>query len=193
MQAPNAASQSKERRKKIVIMILLLGVLFVAWYLVLLGPFAQKRRGAGATTEAPGAAGSPGAPAEGKKKLPSLRDVEDLLTRAREMLSTAERADTQASGDPFEWPAEAIAAEQEEAEPQPEPTAEPKPELSFKLTGILWDEVRPLAVINGWVVSEGAVIGEGIRVADITADSVTVQYRYRGEENRLVLSLEQGE
>jgi hypothetical protein len=174
-------------------MILLLGVLFVAWYLVLLGPFAQKRVAAGPAAEAPTGAGVAGAPAEGERKLPSLRDVEDLLSRAREMLSTEERADTRASGDPFEWPAEALAAGGEETEPAPEPAAEPRPELSFKLSGILWDEVRPLAVINGWVVGKGSVIGEGIRVVEITPESVTVQYRYRGEENRLVLSLEQGE
>jgi len=189
----------KEKKKKVAIMVILIGVLFVAWYLVLLGPFAAKRgRKAAETTEepAPGAAGAPravtgavaGAP--GEKKLPSLRDVEDLLNRAQVLLTAEDEQANVVLEDPFMWPDEKRTEEPSEDIPVIEVV--PEPDLSFSLRAILWDEVRPMAVINGRTVGEGNLVGDGIRVVDITPESVTLRYRYRGRENRLVLSINQG-
>jgi len=52
------------------------------------------------------------------------------------------------------------------------------------LTGIAWDEVRPLAVINDLVVEEGNRIGE-VKIVKIYFNRVIVEYSY----NKFVINL----
>lgn len=60
------------------------------------------------------------------------------------------------------------------------PTQLPK----LVLTGIAWDEARPLAVINDLVVEEGNRIGE-IKIVKIYFNRVIVEYSY----NKFVINL----
>lgn len=43
------------------------------------------------------------------------------------------------------------------------------------LKGIIWDKRRPLAVINGKVYAEGAVIAEGMMLEKIHANSIVLK------------------
>ena len=49
-----------------------------------------------------------------------------------------------------------------------------KSDISIKLTGIVWDEKSPAAIINGVLVRKGDMI-DGKEVKDITRNSVTVK------------------
>lgn len=52
----------------------------------------------------------------------------------------------------------------------------PAHDPNFKLSGILYDEQRPLAIINEKVIEEGALVN-GARLLEITPDSVRLSYR----------------
>jgi len=54
------------------------------------------------------------------------------------------------------------------------------------LKGIIWDEKRPLAIINGKVYSQGAAIAEGLILDRINSDSIIIKNKY-GEEVRIDL------
>ena len=50
------------------------------------------------------------------------------------------------------------------------------------LDGILWDEAGAVALINGQVVREGDTVGQGMAVATIGPQSVTVTVTHGGQE-----------
>lgn len=61
--------------------------------------------------------------------------------------------------------------------PSPAPTAPERPVL--RLSGVIWDERKPFAIVNGKTISKGDRI-EGARLMAITPEGAV--FRYGGEE-----------
>jgi hypothetical protein len=188
-----------------------------AWYLILFGPGARKPdKPHPPTAAAASAARTPGdtprgtdaafakaevAPAAGgrdhaKEKdsaPPSSAEVDRLLEVASALVQRGKPESVPKLGrDPFQGatPAEGAEAIGARAQQGSEPgDTEETPDLSFLLSSIIWDQQRPMAVINRMVVGKGDSVGTGIKVAEIEPTCVVLGFRYWGRDNEIRLDL----
>jgi len=56
--------------------------------------------------------------------------------------------------------------------------------MNLSIEGIIWDEKKPLAIVNGKIVKEGDII-EGIVVSEILKDSVVFIIDYKKYEIKI--------
>ncbi len=179
-----------EDKKKLVTLLVLVGVLSAVLYLVFLGPLAaaaSRARQPEVTTEEAVAErleeGDEGVAGE-VEQMPAPGEVEELVTSALALLE-AELPPVPADlRNPFTASAEAAGAPtgQEREE-------KPQPDLRFLLNAILWDDEDPVAAINGRMAREGDPVGTGITVSRIEPTSVTLSFYYWGRQNSVRLSL----
>ena len=154
------------RTKREVVFIVVLVVVLVVVWLWVLGVFSPKKtaeRSVGKPTVVEITAAE-----LGKKAEETAIALADWLERQAELGNTL--IYQRKPRDPF------IPPIKEEVLPAQLP--------KLVLTGIAWDEVRPLAVINDLVVKEGDKIGE-VKIVKIYFDRVIVEYSY----NKFVINL----
>jgi hypothetical protein len=170
-----------KKKKQLITMGILLGVLILAWYMVLFDPLSGQSKGKslpGGTTGGTAAASQEEnivhPETETRQTLiPTAKEVDELIEQAREYLKAQETSVAQGSTGGTDIQAkEKILSD-----------------MSLQLNGILWDEENPMAIINGRVVQETDALGKGISVLQIKPTFVILKINYWENENTVRLSL----
>ncbi len=162
-----------EQQKKQLIVAAILGVVLVGVlvYQFSGGKPAAKTSGAGATTLASGAVADTQKPESVMKK--AEVNIDELLTGIKEVDFDYERE---------KMPRDPLAAlvgtvtKKKEGETSDETSAQSPTVLQIMnkvVAGILWDKVRPLAVVDNEVVYPGYEYPDGTRVEKIEKNAVT--------------------
>ncbi len=181
-----------DQKKKLIIVLVLLGVLAAAWYLVLLGPLSASKAGPRrevVVTQAPEEGAGSGTQGEEAAKIPTADEVDGLLRDVTAFLGSRPQSVPEGLRDPFAV-AEAAGTGPEAAQATPPAKPKEQPVLRFNVSAILWDAKGPMAVINRRVVKEGDLVGTGITLSKIEPTSVTISFRYWGRQNNVSLPLE---
>jgi hypothetical protein len=167
----------EQQKKQLITMGILLGVLILAWYMVLFGPLSGQSKGTspGGTTEETAAVNQEENIVTETRQtpIPTAKEVDELIEQAREYLKAQETSVAQGSTGGTDIQAkEKILSD-----------------MSLQLNGILWDEENPMAIINGRVVQETDALGKGISVLQIKPTFVILKINYWENENTVRLSL----